>query len=180
MKTIVEVGAHTGEETIKFLQDIDAQVYAFEPDKDKFSSLYLLSRQFPRLTLLPFAVDAGDSQEPLFQGENGKSSLNNAQYYSAYAPVKYNMVWTIRLDTFFTLYGIQNIEYLRIDAPWNELMCLESLGDKASIVERGRIRSYDIDQYNELITWLYDHGFSTQQDTLSSDVEHPDIRFWRN
>lgn len=39
MKTIVEVGAYTGIETSRFLEDPDCYVYAFEPDKAKFAEL---------------------------------------------------------------------------------------------------------------------------------------------
>lgn len=181
MKTIIEVGAHTGIETMKFLQDIEAQVYAFEPNKEEFRELQRLSRQYPRLTVLPFAVDNGDGQEPLFHAEEGNSSLQTSHNFQVGRSVyKYAMVWTIRLDTFFEMYSIHEVDYLRIDAPWSELMCVESIGNRSGVVNRGRIRSYDEENKGELLAWLYDHGFSVQLDTVSHDVTHPDIRFWRN
>jgi FkbM family methyltransferase len=176
MKTIVEIGAHTGIETLKFLTDIDAQVYAFEPEQHLFKPLYQLSRQYPRLTVLPFAVDIGDNQEPLFHYGDGKSTLDPPAFGASLA--KFTMTWTIRLDTFMRLYGIDRIDYLRIDAPWREEMCLESLGDRANDVVSGRIRKYDTRSF--VPGWLLDHGFSMELDTVSDNITEPDMRFWRS
>lgn len=177
MNIIVEIGAHTGTETMKFLQDATALVYAFEPNQKRFSGLAPLSTQYPRLTLLPFAVDLGDNQEPLFHdeddGQDSLSPLNNK-----YNGKRYTMTWTIRLDTFLRLYHLDRIDYLRIDAPWNEANCLHSLAEMTPCLQRGRIRCYG--DKSEVVTWLYDNGFSMQEDTTSNNSENPDIRFWRN
>lgn len=175
MSVIVEVGAHTGVETFNFLSDVDAVVYAFEPERDKFAALWRRSLHYPRLIVLPFAVDIGDNQEPLFHYEDGRSTLDPPAFGSHVA--SFTMVWTIRLDTFMELYGLDKIDYLRIDAPLREEMCLESLGARAKDVERGRIRQYD--SKSGVSSWLYDHGFSLQLDSTSDRVVEPDIRFWR-
>lgn len=177
MKTIIEIGAHTGTETFKFLEDSDALVYVFEPQKQHFAQLLLRSHQYPRLTVLPFAVDLGDNQEPLFHLENGQDSLQPPD--AMFGKYRFTMTWTIRLSTFIELYGIERIDYLRIDAPWNELNCLESIDPYADRLHTGRIRCYREDK-GELIAWLYDHGFSIQNDNTSDNVTQLNIRFWRN
>src|SRR5574337_575748 len=128
MSTIVEVGAYRGVETCNFLKDEAAFVYAFEPEHHLFRELYVKSTNEPRLTILPFAVDIGDNQEPLFHYSDGKSTLDPPTIGSLAA--HFTMTWTMRLDTFMSLYSIQKIDYLRIDAPWREEMVLESLGDR--------------------------------------------------
>jgi hypothetical protein len=177
MRTIIEIGAHTGTETFKFLDDSDAVVFAFEPQQQHFTQLFLRSQHYPRLTVLPFAVDLGDNQEPLFHLDNGQDSLQPPNMI--FGQYKFTMTWTIRLGTFLELYGIQRVDYLRIDAPWNEGNCLESIDPFADRLQTGRIKCYR-DDNAELITWLYDHGFSTQIDNTSDDVTRPNIRFWRN
>jgi hypothetical protein len=179
MHTVVEIGAHTGKETLSFLGDSDAQVYAFEPDQKLFYPLYRLSTQFPRLTVLPFAVDIGDNQEPLFHYGDGGSTLDPPMLGSAQA--KFTMTWTIRLDTFMRLYGIPSIQYLRIDAPFREELILESLDSRINDVERGRITRYGNGM--SIPSWLIDHGFSIEHDTAANDVaslRSPDVRFWRS
>jgi len=176
MKTIVEVGAHEGTETLKFLEDAEANVYAFEPDWLKFQALYKRSLQYPRLTVLPFAVDIGDNQEPLFDFSEGQSTL---QPPWGNPSASFRMVWTMRLDSFIHLYSIEQIDYLRIDAPYREEMCLESLGQYVNRVHRGRVCVYDTaPAVTAVPTYLYDNGFNFQLDT-STEFGKPDIRFWR-
>ena len=173
MSVIIEVGAHEGAETLKFLGDADATVYAFEPDAVKFRALVAMARSYPRLTVLPFAVDIGDNQEPLFDVADGQSTL---QPPWGQPSASFRMVWTIRLETFLHLYSIEKVDYLRIDAPNREEMCLESLGSFAHRVERGRVCLYGTNP--AVPTYLYDHGFNLQHDTTTA-FGRPDMRFWR-
>lgn len=175
MTTIVEVGAHLGAETFNFLGDASASVYAFEPEQKYFAELWRKSRSYPRLTVLPFAVDIGDNQEPLFHVDSGLSTLDPPMFGSQ--GIQFTMTWTMRLDTFMGLYSINTIDYLRIDAPLREEMCLESLDTRIKDVERGRIRRYG--PRSVVPAWLLDHGFKIELDTTSNDVTDPDIRFWR-
>lgn len=176
MSVIVEVGAHEGAETLKFLEDAEATVYAFEPDWTKFQALQKRSLHYPRLTVLPFAVDIGDNQEPLFDFSDGQSTL---QPPWGQPSASFRMVWTMRLETFIHLYSIEKIDYLRIDAPLREEMCLESLGQYVNRVERGRVCIYDTGYARTAVpTYLYDNGFSIQHDT-ATEFGKPDIRFWR-
>jgi hypothetical protein len=174
MSIIVEVGAHHGAETFNFLADAEASVYAFEPEIQQFKELLLKAKHYPRLTLLPFAVDIGDNQEPLFHYEDGRSTLQPAFGTNI---TGFTMTWTIRLDTFMYLYSVERIDYLRIDAPFREEMILESLGAKIDTLERGRVRRYG--ERSVVPTWLLDHGFHIELDTTSDNLTEPDIRFWR-
>ena len=172
MKTIVEVGAYRGFETTHFLEDQDAVVYAFEPDHDLYKDLNLLAAKEPRLTVLPMAVGIGDVSVSLFLLPDGNSMteiplFSNLNYYGV------NMGWAMRLDTFMYLYNIDTIDYLRIDAPFHEEMCLESLGDRLKQVKGGRIRCYSEDFFAS--GWLRDRDFQTQMD----NDPLPNVRFWR-
>lgn len=176
MKTIVEIGAHSGVETSLFLQDIEAQVYAFEPNRLRFKNLLRLSYNYPRLHVLPFAVDWGDNQEPLFHDADDKNdSLNPAG--NKFSGGNFTLTWTMRLDTFIEMYDIPKIDYLRIDAPWAEEACLNSLGDHHHLLQQGRVKIYE--NKDEILTWLYDNGFNFKNDSLSNDVVNPEIAFWR-
>jgi hypothetical protein len=176
MKTIIEVGAHTGIETLNFLTDSEAEVWAFEPDQTQFVLLQKLSREYPRLTVLPFAVDIADNQEPLFHRDNGLSTLDPPAFGSMGAT--FTMTWTIRLDTFMSIYSIGHVDYLRIDAPLREEMILESLGDRIKDVERGRVNRYE--HRSPVPALLCDAGFNIMSDTVSNSTLSPDIKFWRS
>lgn len=175
MKIVVEVGAHTGIETLNFLADGEAQVYAFEPHPVLFTDLHRMSREYPRLTVLPFAVDIGDNQEPLFFRENGQSTLQPPAFGALGAV--FTMTWTIRLDTFMSLYSLDHIDYLRIDAPLREEMILESLGARIKDIDRGRVSRYEA--RSAVPAFLCDHGFNIMTDSVSNNTLSPDIKFWR-
>lgn len=176
MTTIIEVGAHQGAETFNFLFDAEARVYAFEPEAQHFRELLQKVQTYgSRITLLPMAVDIGDNQEPLFHYEDGKSTLEAPMFGKNVTG--FTMTWTIRLDTFMYLYSIEQIDYLRIDAPFREEMILESLGSKVDYVERGRIRQYG--EHSVILAWLLDHGFNIEKDTTSNNITEPDLKFWR-
>jgi len=177
MKTIVEVGAHEGVETLHFLQDAEANVYAFEPDVSAFRALQGKSVSYPRLTVLPFAVDLGDNQEPLFKYPNGQSTLDNP-FFRKDQPESFRLTWTMRLDTFMDLYGIEKIDYLRIDAPLYEEHCLDSLAERIQDVDRGRIRIYREDT-STVPSWLIEHGFNITRDYTINKGYLPDVTFWR-
>jgi hypothetical protein len=175
MKTIVEVGAYRGAETFSFFEepmehlDCDVIVYAFEPTTSDFRELFIRSRFYPRLNVLPFAIDIGDNQEPLFQYPDGQSTLQPDFFTSK--KITFNMTWTIRLDTFMHLYSIDDIDYLRIDVPFRGEMCLESLAERILDVRAGRIKLYGNDDA-AVMNILTQAGF-----TLGPATH--DLPFWR-
>lgn len=180
MKTIVEVGAHEGRETLNFLADEteESRIFAFEPSPDSFRKLLQIEQTNPLSTLrvLPFAVDLGDNQESLFHYPDGKSTLANP-FFREDKPTGFQMVWTMRLDTFMNLYLIDKIDYLRIDAPFHEELCLDSLSYRIKDVDAGRIRVYG-DQ-NLILGWLKDNSFNVVNDKTENKTYLPDVRFWR-
>ena len=155
MKTIVEVGAYRGAETEHFLEDKDARVFAFEPDHDLFQELQIKATEEPRLYALPMAVGIGNAQITLFLLPDG-NSMTELPLFSNYNPYGMDMGWSIRLDTFMYLYNIDTIDYLRIDAPFQEEMCLESMGAHFKDVQAGRIRCYE--EPLPIANWLQSHG----------------------
>lgn len=178
MRIIVEVGAHEGAETLHFLEDAEAVVYAFEPDVSAFRALQIKSASYPRLTVLPFAVDLGDNQEPLFHYPDGQSTLDNP-FFRKDQPSSFRLTWTMRLDTFMNLYGIEKIDYLRIDAPLYEEHCLDSLAERIKDVDRGRIKIYN-EWGTTVPAWLMEHGFSITRDYTVNKTYLPDVQFWRS
>lgn len=178
MSIIVEVGAHEGAETLHFLADAEASVYAFEPDVAAFRALQIKSVSYPRLTVLPFAVDLGDNQEPLFHYPDGRSTLENP-FFRKEQPSSFRLTWTMRLDTFMDLYAIEKIDYLRIDTPLSEENCLDSLGERIKDVDRGRIAIHD-QQRTRVPVWLMDHGFAITTDYTLNKTYIPDVTFWRS
>jgi FkbM family methyltransferase len=174
-KTIVEVGAHTGIETLHFLEDPEAWVFAFEPDHNKYTLLEKKAQEEPRLHMLPFAVDIGDNQSTLWNMPDGNSTLE-VPLFSTINPSGFSFVWGMRLDTFMELYSIDTIDYLRLDAPFHEEMCLESLGARIQDVKAGRVRCYD-----KLIaaTWLRENGFNVSMEEPQISDSLPNVKFWR-
>lgn len=165
MKTIVEVGAAEGVKTQELLKEGNV-VYSFEPHEASFKILGEKFGAHSRLTLLPFAVDIGDNQEPLFEHPNGMHTLQ-PDYFNHRQQFK--MVWTMRLDTFMNLYNLVGISFLSIDAPFREEMILESLGNRFKDVQEGSVRFYDD---NKLVPkLLQDQGFSLRGTT--------NLYFWR-
>jgi len=176
MRTIIEIGAHAGVETKHFLASPDVKVYAFEPNIRRFKDLFKLSQENPRLYPLPFAINWGDNQEPLFHDENdAQDSLNPS---GGTFGKQFTMSWTMRLDTFIEMYGISSIDYLRIDAPFSEEACLDSLGDHYRIVKEGRVRVYD-KHSQDVLQWLIDHDFTFHTDIIYVGVGVVDITFRR-
>ena len=155
-------------------------MYAFEPDVNNFQELYVKSQSYSRLTVLPFAVDIGDNQEPLFEQPDGQSTLQPPWGQPGAA---FRMVWTIRLDTFMRLYSIEKIDYLRIDAPFRDEMCLESLGSMVDRVQRGRVCVYTMrgfEGYAQSLVpeFLRNNGFECEYNS-STESGRTEIRFWR-
>lgn len=178
MKTIVEVGAFEGVTTFQLaFNEPNAHVYAFEPQAANFRKLHTQSKHYKNLTILPFAVDIGDNQEPLFDHPDGQSTL---QPQWGQVAARFRMVWTMRLETFIHLYSIEQIDYLHIDAPFREEMILESLGALVNQVICGRVTLYpsEFADNDAVPTFLVNHGLSIQRHQPNGP-EKPEFTFWR-
>lgn len=144
MKTIIEVGANSGTDTINLAAD-GSTVYAFEPTHELVkNNLWPLSKQYPNIKVVPFAVDTvnnfttfniagqwdwGCSSLHSFSGQWEREDFHFTDSYQ---------VPTITLYDFCNLYNINFIDYLWVDAQGNDFNCLLSLKDKINIVKEGR------------------------------------------
>ena len=183
MKTFIEVGANSGQDSIKYLSDGDTFLYAFEP--------------VPYLgdNLIKLLDGAGITSYKLIR--NAVSDTNGtATFHLSGTELAHNFacsslhqfaddihqkwggrpdfvhtnaleVQTSRLDTFIESEGITEVDYLHIDAQGNDFTVLKSLGDKVGIVKAGKCEAAnkvalykDVDNsVYSIIEWLNSNGF---------------------
>jgi len=167
MDTIIEIGAGEGNTTATlYQQGVNTMLYVFEPHAESFKKLQESYQYRGLITILPFAVDIGDNQEPLFIHSDGMHTLQ-PNYFARQQT--FNMVWTIRLDTFMNLYNITSIDYLKIDAPQRAEMILESLGQRVGDLKAGSVVVYE--ETSTVPKFLHDHGFAIRGTFV--------LEFWR-
>lgn len=196
MSIIVEVGANKGTDTARFLSDPENIVYCFEPTVELQMELQNRFKNNNNFHLIPAAVhiengfqwfniagtaDWGCSSlyewtEGIQQIIPGRPDFHFTNRYK---------VMTMRLDTFVTLYNINHIDYLWIDAQGNDFKVLQSLGEKINIVKEGKCEaSIDIELYktnkeNDSATikdWMEHQGFQCSIDHWGAEV---DVHFKR-
>lgn len=154
MSIIVEIGANRGIDTANFLSDPENKVFAFEPTPELYLQLKEKFKNCENYYPMPFAVDiengwtwfniAGTS-------DWGCSSIhefnpNIHQEWEGRPDFKFTdrcRVPTVRLDTFMDVYGVNEIDYLWIDAQGNDFRVLKSLGEYIHKVKRGRCEVAD-------------------------------------
>ena len=198
MKTLIEVGAYDGSDSLKYHND-GYIVYTFEPKKDLFEKLVTNTRHLTNYTVIPKAVSlnngitqfnicksGGASSILSFRDEN---VLNKtwAPYRTDihYSGISYD-VETTRLDTFIEEYGLQDriIDFIHIDAQGVDLDCLKSLGKYIMNVNAGVVetvkdisKSIYINQENNTFdniqNFLSDNGFkiTNVQNNDNTDCE---------
>ena len=195
MKIFIEVGANTGSDTQKYINE-GYEVYAFEPVPDLIKTLTSKFKDRDNFNLIPMAVDLTNGFKwfnvandvgcsslynftediyKLWQGRNGHFEYND----------KFKAM-TIRLDTFMDSYNIESVDYLWIDAQGNDFNVLKSLGDKLSCIKEGKCEgSYSVDLYQntnnnsvDIANWLQARGFSCdiKPDAVGKEA---DIHFTR-
>ena len=177
MKTVIEVGSNSGNDTKRFLDAGDC-VYAFEPTPELHLFLKNRFKGYTNYYPVPMAVDIN----------NGWANFNiagNADWGCSsifdFAPNIHDIwkgrsdfnvtdrcrVMTIRLDTFIDLYGLSTIDYLWIDAQGNDFRVLQSLGDRINLVQAGQVEvAYEVNLYTgvdnshaSVIQFLEKNGF---------------------
>ena len=183
MEKIIEVGANSGQDSIKYLSKGNRFLYAFEPvpylgdnliklldgagittyklirkavtDTNGTATFHLsgteLAHNFACSSLHQFA----DNIHQQWGGRPDFVHTNSLE------------VETMRLDTFIEEEGIEEVEYLHIDAQGNDFTVLKSLGDKVGIVKAGKCeaankvalyKGVDNSVYS-IIEWLEANGF---------------------
>ena len=155
MKTLIEVGAYDGADSLRYHND-GYIVYTFEPKKDLYQNLVNNTKHLTNYTIIPKAVSlnngittfnickAGGASSILpFRPEhelNETWTTNRTDVH--YSGISYD-VETTRLDTFIEEYGLQDriIDFIHIDAQGVDLDCLKSLGKYITNVVAGVVET---------------------------------------
>lgn len=192
MLTIIEVGAHKGEDTELFLLDSNVTVFAFEPTPVLITALRTRFQDNPKVCFIPAAVDIIDSDSRIFHISeySGCSSLYN---FNLLMESKYNQhfrmngdvqVRTVRLDTFMASQSIDTVDYLWIDAQGNDFNVLKSLGSRIGDVKAGRCEAANRNQLyeqsndaNEIVAWLENKGFSCSIEPQGDNAAEANVIF---
>lgn len=184
MKTLIEVGAYDGSDSLKYHNN-GYTVYTFEPKKDLFEKLINKTKHLTNYTVIPKAVSlvngitkfnicksGGASSILPFRSESEliKSWTKNRTDIH-FSGISYD-IETTRLDTFIEEYGLQDriIDFIHIDAQGVDLDCLISLGKyivnvMAGVVEtvKDKNKSIYIGQENNTLdnvtNFLLKNGF---------------------
>lgn len=178
-RTIIEVGAHGGDDTIRLLDGGRNRVFAFEPGPEMIGKLKRKLSAHESFSLIPMAVDTEEATRVFYEVQghaSGCSSLHSFNVEISAAWVDENElqtkafeVKTIRLDTFIREQCIESIDYLWIDAQGNDFRVLQSLGDELVRVREGKCEAAftaslytGIDNnYRSIVDWLNQRDFDT-------------------
>lgn len=202
MKTILDIGANDGKETLERSKHEDCIVYAFEPTWELLTKyLWPMAYKQPNLRIVPFAVDIKNSFQQFNIsgiGDWGCSSLhefsdniekdwpNRPDFKTTHSYI----VPTITLYDFCKLYNITQVDFIEIDAQGNDFNVLKSFGDLIHIVKEGVVEaSENVDLYKgvdnkreDVIKYLVDRGFEiikeTENDYLRAEVNIHFKRKW--
>lgn len=187
MKTLIEIGAFDGSNSLKFYNNNNnnCYIYTFEPKKDLFENLVNKTSEFKNYIVIQKAVSLtnGIIKFNLCK-EGGASSIlefrtdeelkriwtpNRTDIH--YSGISYN-VETTRLDTFIENNNLQDriIDHIHIDAQGVDLECLKSLGIYIKNVMSGFVKTiFDINQsiyknqndniYENVEKFLLEKGF---------------------
>jgi FkbM family methyltransferase len=196
MKTIIEVGSNNGNDTANWFSDPLTRVFAFEPTPEL--ALYLKDRfkGNPNYYPMPLAVDLENGWawfNIAGTGDWGCSSIfdfnpnihNEWEGRPDFHFTDKCRVPTIRLDTFMTLYGVEEVDYLWIDAQGNDFRVLQSLGDKVRNIKAGKCEAaWSVNLYSgvdntatSISKWLMERGFKVAANPYNG--KEADIHFER-
>lgn len=199
MNIVVEIGANTGGDTKNLIKDAD-RAYVCEPDPVLFNRLVEVYQDEHKVTLWPYAIDYADNARVfhISRVERGINSLHNfhpnllntaLQKHKVYQDgfQDHVVAWTARLDSLMALYRIPHIDYLWIDAQGNDLVALESLGDRVKDVRAGRCEcTFKVPLYSgvdnsfeSVKAFLDKHGFQHDVEYIHADDSEIDVKFWR-
>ncbi len=151
MKTLIEVGAFDGKDSLAFHKR-GYRVFTFEPKVDLYQNLVKKTKGLQNYKVSPKAVCLTNGKTTFNICQSGgassilpfRSKQELIQTWSAkrtdvhYSGTSYE-VETTRLDTFIEENGLQNdvIDYIHIDAQGVDLDCLKSLGEYIKNVKEG-------------------------------------------
>lgn len=205
---LVEVGAHYGEDTVRFLSRLSPDhIHCFEPDPRNIS-IFKKYVHDPRITLHEVAASSEDKKQvdfyPSYQADfdskmfkkyhwidreeyvdmklnsSGSSSLKENKSIETLNPIK---VETVRLDTWAKKNDITKIDFLWIDVQGAEKDVISGLGDLSKAIsciwiEYGERRYRDSMDRQQTIDLITSLRFAL--DRNYSDVgSNGDLLFWK-
>lgn len=151
MKVIIEVGANSGEDTVRYAEQ--GKLYTFEPVPLMAENLKSTFSENNNVTVIQKAVSDfngtsrfGISDPTRGCANMGCSSLNEFtdDIHSRWRGrpdfnhVEYIDVDVTRMDTFIEETQITEVEYLHCDAQGSDFKVIQSFGDKLNILKAGR------------------------------------------
>jgi FkbM family methyltransferase len=208
-KVIIEVGANDGGNTVQYLEACDV-LYVFEPVPYLADKLRGMFEGNPKVKVIQKAVSDFNGTArfgisgPNYNWNLGCSSLNefNPDLNELWPGrpdfnmIEYIDVDVIRLDDFIKSEGIENINYLHIDAQGSDLKVLQSLGTEIQKVKAGRCEAANtVSLYKDVDNSTYSimkhlslngfyiktifnhHGDQIKIDELPNSTEEVDIWF---
>ena len=184
MKTIVEIGANNGGDTLNYAKE--GFLYTVEPVPVLAQNLRNMFADNPNVKVYELAISDYNGRatfgisDPRYGAANmGCSSLNtfsddiHAKWPNRgdFNMIEYVDVEVMRMDTFIEREGITEIDYLHCDAQGSDLKVLQSFGDKISILKSGKCEAANtVDLYKDvdnsiysIIKFLEDSGFKITQ-----------------
>lgn len=181
MNIIFDIGANSGDQTLKFSNDPNNFIYAFEPTPELLYSI-LFPLQFSCLhknvRIIPCAVSDYNGFgvfNVAGQYDWGCSSLNNFNDNlnstwpgrNDFKKTNEIIVPVLRLDLFIEKLKIEKIKYFHCDVQGSDFKVLRSLGRYINIIESGVVETYNKNplykesdnEINAVKNYLIEHGF---------------------
>jgi FkbM family methyltransferase len=194
VRTWIDVGAHLGEKTFAEAErDPHLRVYAFEPNLGV--SRRLIGR-LPNFVVVPMAVAETDGCADFYLNAFAAASSLlpfNAEGLERWAGgevlkvEKRLAVAAVRLDTFMELMGIEDVEFLKIDAQGADLAVVRSAGDRLRRIRRialevqiNPVPLYEGgSQRDDVVSYLAERGFSLASVERQSRDQEENLVFVR-
>lgn len=190
----IDVGAYKGERLMEAARaDPDLLVYAFEPLPEAFAGIHNV---VPNYVVHPMAVSATNGSATfhinrfraasslLRMDEQTRSEWIAGDLLSEESTV---LVATTRLDSFMEKAGIQEVEFLKIDAQGADYDVLVSVGDRLRQIERitmevavtPRQLYRGASSKSDVIQFMTSRGFELTEASPQSNGQEENLTFVR-
>lgn len=189
---VVDVGAHHGFYTILAARRVgmSGRVIAFEPSPTEYRKLMQhlkLNRLSSRVWVFPYALSSEEGEATLFvsmgRRNSGLNSLRSLERIQSGGNI---IVQTMTLDNFAKIYGINKIDFVKVDAEGAELEVLK--GAKGIIRSKPRPVIMSEIQDSTTTPWGYrahaiydflaERGYSWFSITLEGNLRRCPRREW--
>jgi len=190
----IDVGAHEGESTFPYAAaDPSLLVYAFEPNLRAAARVMGKLRNY---VILPIAIAEHDGSAELnlnayeqsssllpADAEGVKSWVTEAHFEVIGSVV----VPTMRLDRFMTTVGIDNVDFLKVDAQGLDLEVIRSAGDRLHDIARVQLEATTAPyrQYegapgkSVIVDFMESKGFKLTAEEIQSHGQEANLTFVR-